>query len=86
MALVGCSLADSVTKVGAAKYREMRLKGQTIFPVPVVLDRGKALSIPSREKGREIPCRLMMPANGKEARAVFMYIHGGGWVLSNETA
>ncbi|KAL8721781.1 MAG: hypothetical protein Q9181_007636, partial [Wetmoreana brouardii] len=72
-------------QVGAAKYREMRLKGETVFPPAVVLDRGKSFSIPSRDDGRPIPCRLMRPENGKEAKALFMHIHGGGWVLSSET-
>jgi len=78
-------LTDGRTKVGAAKYREMQSKGQTIFPSPVVLDRGESFTIPSREQGRKIPCRVMTPMNGKDAKAVFMHIHGGGWVLSAET-
>ena len=73
-------------KVGAAKYREMRAKGETVLPPTVVLDRGKPFSIPSREKGRDIPCRVMSPQDGKKAKAVFIYIHGGGWVLSDELA
>ncbi|KAL8836138.1 MAG: hypothetical protein Q9170_003031 [Blastenia crenularia] len=71
-------------EVGAAKYRAMRNNGETIFPPAVLLDRGKSFSIPSREEGREIPCRMMVP-EGKEPKAVFMYIHGGGFVLSSET-
>ncbi|KAL9005185.1 MAG: hypothetical protein Q9188_002021 [Gyalolechia gomerana] len=71
-------------QVGAAKYRDMSVKGQTVFPPPVVLDRGHPFSIPSREQGREIPCRVMRPKDGKEPVALFMYIHGGGWVLSSE--
>jgi len=78
-------LTDGRTEVGAAKYREMGAAGQTAFPPSIVLDRGEVFSIPSREKGREIPYRMMRPKNGKDARAIFMYIHGGGWVLSTET-
>lgn len=76
---------DRRIEVGAAKYREMQAKGQTMMPLSVVLDRGESFAIPSKEKGREIPCRIMKPKSGKDARAIFMYIHGGGWVLSSET-
>ncbi|KAL8923098.1 MAG: hypothetical protein Q9208_004782 [Pyrenodesmia sp. 3 TL-2023] len=71
-------------QVGAAKYREMWAKGETVFPPAVVLDRGKSFSIPSRDKGMEIPCRALVPENGRDAKAVYMHIHGGGWVLSSE--
>ncbi|KAI4258631.1 MAG: hypothetical protein L6R42_004991 [Xanthoria sp. 1 TBL-2021] len=71
-------------EVGAAKYREMRARGETVFPQAVVLDRGRNFSIPSREGEREIPCPVMTHENGIEAKAVFMHIHGGGFVVSSE--
>ncbi|KAL8995312.1 MAG: hypothetical protein Q9169_004916 [Polycauliona sp. 2 TL-2023] len=71
-------------EVGAPQYREMQAKGGGVFPPPVVLDRGKALSIPSREKGRDIPCRVMTPETGSETKAVFMHLHGSGFVLATE--
>ncbi|KAK3170084.1 hypothetical protein OEA41_009469 [Lepraria neglecta] len=44
----------------------------------------KRLSVPSREKGRDVPCRLIKPHHGGEVQGVFMHIHGGGWVLMTE--
>ncbi|KAI4086928.1 MAG: hypothetical protein LQ339_008981 [Xanthoria mediterranea] len=70
--------------VGAPKYRAMRANGETIFPRPIVLDRGRNISMPSREHGRNIPCRVMTPESGVEVKAVFMHIHGSGFVLSSE--
>ena len=73
-------------EVGAAKYRIMRENGETPLPKPVHLDRAKDILVPSREKGRSIPCRLMTPEGDKKPRGVFYHIHGGGWVLQNEKA
>ncbi|KAI9719113.1 MAG: hypothetical protein M1812_003743 [Candelaria pacifica] len=73
-------------KVGAAKYREMYWAGELPFPAPTVLD-GKPFHMPSREKGRDIPCRLMLPSESEEPiKGVFMYIHGGGWTLFDEVS
>ena len=71
-------------KVGAGKYRDMRRKGETAFPKPTVIESGQDFSIPSREKGRNIPCRIMMPEISGEVKGVYMHIHGGGWVLMSE--
>ena len=71
-------------QVGASKYRQMRVNGETAFPAPVILPQGKNTSIPSREPGRDIPCRLMFPENKEPVKGVYMHIHGGGWVLSSE--
>lgn len=78
------AFADISIQVGAAKYRDMRKKGETVFPVAILLDRCTSFSIPSREQDREIPCRLITPEGGRKTKAIFMYIHGGGWVLSDE--
>ena len=72
--------------MGAAKYREMRAKGQTVFPPAIKLERGKPFAIPSRDKGRDIPCRILAPQVDRDPKAVFIYIHGGGWVLSDEAS
>ncbi|KAK5708822.1 hypothetical protein LTR17_020365 [Elasticomyces elasticus] len=69
--------------VGAEEYRKMRWNGETPLPKPVVLDSGKNITIPSREPGRSIPCRVFTPHNGKP-KGVFYHIHGGGWVLQSE--
>lgn len=73
-------------EVGAAKYRQMRENGETPLPKPVHMDRAKDILVPSRENGRNIPCRLVTPEGGKKPRGVFYHIHGGGWVLQNEKA
>ncbi|KAI1990706.1 hypothetical protein LOZ54_002396 [Ophidiomyces ophidiicola] len=71
-------------KVGAQNFRQMRLRGETAFPKPVVLECGQSFSIPSRQKGRDIPCRIITPEGNGTPSGVFMHIHGGGWVLSDE--
>ncbi|KAK2742317.1 hypothetical protein FQN57_005405 [Myotisia sp. PD_48] len=68
--------------IGANVYREKRLKGETVFPAPVLLDCAKPFEVPSREAGRTIPCRLIKPANGSPS-GVYMHIHGGGWVIGD---
>ncbi|KAK0100410.1 hypothetical protein ONS95_008360 [Cadophora gregata] len=77
-------------EVGAEKYRQMRWAGETALPPPVMLPQALDFTIPSREKGRAIPCRLMYPQarkteeERKGVKGVFMHIHGGGWVLGDE--
>ncbi|KIW19922.1 hypothetical protein PV08_00497 [Exophiala spinifera] len=71
-------------EVGAPKYREMRAAGETPLPKSVYLDSAEDFAIPSRDAGRDIPCRILRPQNGKDIRAVFLHIHGGGWVLGDE--
>ena len=61
----------------------MRLKGETVFPAPTLLDSAKSFTVPSRDKGRDIPCRLMLPESG-QSKGVFYHIHGGGWTLGGE--
>lgn len=70
-------------EVGAAKYRVLRKEGKTPLPKPIVLDAGRSFPLPSREKGRDIPCRVMMPECRRPV-GVYMHIHGGGWVLMSE--
>lgn len=84
----------SWTDVGAAKYRAMRLAGETALPAPPILPDGLNFTIPSRTLGRSIPCRLFYPStNAKgegnekpKTKGVFMHIHGGGWVLFDENS
>lgn len=54
---------------------------ETALPGPVLLPQAKLFLIPSREKGRALSCRLVMPEHGRQVKGVFMHIHGGGWVL-----
>jgi len=69
--------------VGAEKYRQMRWNGETPLPKSVVIESGVNLTIPSREPGRDIPCRMFKPERG-EVKGLYMHIHGGGWVLQSE--
>lgn len=68
----------------------MRWAGQTALPPPVMLPQALDFTIPSREQGRDIPCRLMFPQarktdeERKGVKGVVMHIHGGGWVLGDE--
>lgn len=59
----------------------MWVKGETAFPKRTVIEVGEAFSIPSIEKGRAIPGRIMMPECSGQIKGVYMHIHGGGWVL-----
>lgn len=65
----------------------MRLKGETALPAPKLLPDGINIKIPSREAGRDIPCRLMYPSSRKtveerkKCKGVFAHFHGGGWVV-----
>ena len=68
-------------EVGVAKYRKMREAGETTLPAPVMLD-GTSFEIPSREPGRNVPCRVMRPDGDVPVKGIVMHIHGGGWVLS----
>ena len=62
----------------------MRAAGETPLPKATYLDSAEDFSIPSRHPSRSIPCRILRPQNGKAIKAVFMHIHGGGWVLQDE--
>jgi acetyl esterase/lipase len=62
----------------------MRAAGETPLPKPQYLDSAEVVTIPSRDAGRQIPCRILRPQNGKAIKAVFLHIHGGGWVLQDE--
>jgi acetyl esterase/lipase len=69
-------------QVGAAKFRALQDEGKTSWPAPAKLDHGEYTSIPSREAGREIKCRVLQPQNGT-SKGVFLHFHGGGHVLGH---
>lgn len=73
-------------EVGAPKYRELRAEGKTPLPAATLLPSAKTFKIPSRDPGREIPCRILRPEHGGPVKGVFMHVHGGGWVLQNEAS
>jgi len=84
------AVIEKLFEVGAAKYREMRKSGQTTLPAPTVLPEGIDITIPSRDSGRDIPCRLMYPSSRKTSeerkhcKGVVCHFHGGGWTLGDE--
>lgn len=63
----------------------MRANGETPLPAPVVQESGKDIQLPSRDSNRKIPCRVFEPEKGR-SKGIFYHIHGGGWVLQNESA
>ena len=77
-------LRRSSRQVGAQKYRKMRAAGETPLPKAVYLDAAEDFDIPSRDSGRSIPVRILRPTDNKPIKAVFLHIHGGGWVLQDE--
>jgi len=81
--VAGSAKSPSWWEVGAARYREMRWNGETALPKPVVLESAQTIQLPSRDSGREIPCRIFKPTSAAP-RGVIYYIHGGGWVLQSE--
>jgi acetyl esterase/lipase len=62
----------------------MRWNGETAIPRPTVLPQGMNITLPSRESGRSIPCRVFHPGENKKVKGALMHIHGGGWVLMDE--
>jgi acetyl esterase/lipase len=58
--------------------------GQTAIPPPTLLDNAERFSIPSRDTGRAIPCRILKPEPGVALKGVMMHIHMGGWAIGSE--
>jgi acetyl esterase/lipase len=63
------------------EYRRRELAGELKFNPPRLDSRAKVLSIPSREDGRDINCRLFVPDLGDCEKGVLLFIHGGGWTV-----
>lgn len=61
----------------------MRQNGLSALPGPILLRSASNVTIPSRDTGRSIPCRVLRPQKSKP-RALFIHLHGGGWVLNDE--
>lgn len=81
------SKVDKWWEIGAAEARRLRREGKSALPGPVLLPSAAPFDIPSRDPGRSVACRVFKPQhdNAGQPRAVFLHIHGGGWVLSDET-
>lgn len=70
-------------EIGAQVYRDLQDSGKTGWPAPRFRSaHGTEILIPSRENGRSIKCRVVLPED-KKPEGVFYYIHGGGHVLAH---
>ena len=70
-------------EVGAAQYRQMVYEGKTPFPVPALLANAQDATVPSRDPGRDIPVRYYKPDNGNPSKGLYLYFHGGGFVMGS---
>lgn len=67
----------------------MRDRGETALPAPTYLPQSLEITLPSREAGRDIPCRLIYPTarktseERKQCKGSVIHLHGGGWVLGD---
>ncbi|KAK7748722.1 hypothetical protein SLS53_000745 [Cytospora paraplurivora] len=68
-------------EVGAAVFRQNAKEGKGPVPIPAKLPNARDAAIPSRVPGRDIPVRVYVPDDGKPSRGVFLYLHGGGFVV-----
>ena len=50
----------------------------------VTLSQGRDVKLPSREKGRDIPCRMFNPEKQDPITGILMFAHGGGYILNSE--
>jgi len=50
----------------------------------VTLPQGQDVRIPSREKGRNIPCRAFNPEKEEPITGILLHVHGGGYALNSE--
>jgi acetyl esterase len=66
-----------VHELPAEVTRLARREGRSIWPAPEFLPEARDLTIPSR--GGELRLRVLAPEG--EAAGVYLYFHGGGWVL-----
>lgn len=71
-------------EVGAATFRQMVNEGKTQFPVPTLLPNAQDTTVPSREPGRDISVRVYKPDDGKPSRGIFLYLHGGEFVMGTQ--
>ena len=72
--------APRMSEVGVARFRELADAGKAGLPPAVFLPEAVDGSLPSRDKGRDIPIRVYRPDNGRPSKGVMLYIHAGGWV------
>ncbi len=65
-----------VHEVEPAVTRRARAEGRSIWPKPEILPQGRDRSLPGR--AGEVGVRVFTP---DKVDGVYLYIHGGGWVL-----
>ena len=68
----------------AAEFRRLQEEGKVFGAEAPPHPAGESFSIPSRDDGRIIPCRLFKPTGPTKPSAIFLHIHGGGYVLHTE--
>jgi acetyl esterase/lipase len=75
--------ADSppIHEVPPEETRRARKEGRGLFPPPVLLDRCTTEVLVGPD-GDDLPVRVCPPADG-EPRAIYLHLHGGGWVLGD---
>jgi acetyl esterase len=66
----------AITEVEPEETRRARAEGRSIWPAPEILPQGTDRSIPGRDG--DIGIRVFAPEG---ITGVYLYIHGGGWVL-----
>lgn len=68
----------------AAQFRRLQEEGKVFGGEAPPHPAGESFSIPSRDHGRIIPCRVFKPTGATKPSAIFLHIHGGGYVLHTE--
>jgi acetyl esterase/lipase len=68
-------------EVGAAEFRRMLYAGETHFPELSLPPNARGANVPSRVSGCEIPIWYYKPDNGERSIGVYLYLHGGGFVM-----
>ncbi|MDX6465196.1 MAG: acetyl esterase [Gaiellaceae bacterium] len=66
-----------VETVPPSVSRRARYEGRSIFPPPVFLHEARWVDVPSR--GGVLRVRVLAPE--RDARGVYLHIHGGGWTI-----
>ncbi|KAF2659342.1 alpha/beta-hydrolase [Lophiostoma macrostomum CBS 122681] len=69
--------------VGPVEFRRKVYAGETQFPVPPLLPKAQDVYVPSRDSGREVPVRVYKPDKCDPSRGVYLYLHGGGFVMGS---
>lgn len=79
-------LIDGSLRLGGSINLPHHAQGRQYGPPgPDILPEGRDITLPSRDAGRAIPCRVFYPnSNPDNNKGLMIHIHGGGWVLGDE--